>query len=144
MSSATELLVTIRPKLSKLLLSRCSYFLGAVIASIYRKTLRSTSAVKQSSSVGEIVNLMSVDAQRFMDFMGFFHTLWSAPLQIAVAMYFLYELMGYAMFAGLITLILTLPLNAFAFTHVKVLQVVNQSMFEVFVRFPLVSHFSTS
>ncbi|KAH9487921.1 Multidrug resistance-associated protein 1 [Bulinus truncatus] len=40
---------------------------STVIAVIYRKTLKLSNAAKRSSTVGEIVNLMSVDAQRFMD-----------------------------------------------------------------------------
>lgn len=50
-----------------------------------------TNAAKRSSTVGEIVNLMSVDAQRFMDLTTFLNMLWSAPLQIMLALYFLWE-----------------------------------------------------
>ena len=69
------------------------------------------------------VNLISVDAQRFMDFVGFFDTLWAAPLQIGLALYLLYGILGYAAFAGVATILLTLPLNAYAFTNVKIHQV---------------------
>lgn len=50
-----------------------------------------TNAAKRSSTVGEIVNLMSVDAQRFMDLTTFLNMLWSAPLQIILALYFLWQ-----------------------------------------------------
>lgn len=50
-----------------------------------------TNSAKRSSTVGEIVNLMSVDAQRFMDLMTFLNMLWSAPLQIFLALYFLWQ-----------------------------------------------------
>lgn len=50
-----------------------------------------TNAAKRSSTVGEIVNLMSVDAQRFMDLTTFLNMLWSAPLQIVLALYFLWQ-----------------------------------------------------
>lgn len=50
-----------------------------------------TNAAKRSSTVGEIVNLMSVDAQRFMDLTTFLNMLWSAPLQIMLALYFLWQ-----------------------------------------------------
>ncbi|OWK57673.1 Canalicular multispecific organic anion transporter 2 [Lonchura striata] len=58
---------------------------------IYRKSLAITNSAKRSSTVGEIVNLMSVDAQRFMDLMTFLNMLWSAPLQIFLALYFLWQ-----------------------------------------------------
>ena len=38
----------------------------ALIATIYRKSLRMSSTARKESTVGEIVNLMSVDVQRFM------------------------------------------------------------------------------
>lgn len=50
-----------------------------------------TNAAKRSSTVGEVVNLMSVDAQRFMDLTTFLNMLWSAPLQIVLALYFLWQ-----------------------------------------------------
>ncbi|XP_055339686.1 multidrug resistance-associated protein 1-like [Paramacrobiotus metropolitanus] len=95
---------------------------AALITTIYRKALTITSAVKQQSSVGEIVNLMSVDALRFYDFMSFVHFLWSAPLQVILAMYYLYNLFGAAAFAGLGAIILTFPINAFAFSKMRQIQ----------------------
>ncbi|OQV12310.1 Multidrug resistance-associated protein 1 [Hypsibius exemplaris] len=95
---------------------------AGIIAAVYRKSLKITSAVKQGSSVGEMVNLVSVDSQRFMDFMGFVHLLWSAPIQIALALYFLYTFLGVAAIAGVVTIAFTVPINAYAFTNVKTQQ----------------------
>lgn len=39
---------------------------------------------------------MSVDAQRFMDLTTYLNMLWSAPLQISLAIYFLYQILGKA------------------------------------------------
>lgn len=50
-----------------------------------------TNSVKREFSVGEMVNLMSVDAQRFMDMVPFLNLLWSTPLQIILAIYFLWQ-----------------------------------------------------
>lgn len=50
-----------------------------------------SSTARRTSTVGEIVNLMSVDAQRFMDLITYINMLWSAPLQVVLALYFLWQ-----------------------------------------------------
>uniref|UniRef100_A0A8D0D9D9 ABC-type glutathione-S-conjugate transporter n=1 Tax=Sander lucioperca TaxID=283035 RepID=A0A8D0D9D9_SANLU len=84
----------------------------AVIGAIYRKALVITNAAKRSSTVGEVVNLMSVDAQRFMDLTTFLNMLWSAPLQIMLALYFLWQNLGPSVLAGVAVMIMLIPLNA--------------------------------
>ncbi len=48
----------------------------ALVSVIYRKSLRMSSGARKESTVGEIVNLMSVDVQRFMDLMPYLNLLW--------------------------------------------------------------------
>jgi ATP-binding cassette subfamily C (CFTR/MRP) protein 1 len=48
----------------------------SLISTIYRKALRMNSASKKDSTVGEIVNLMSIDVQRFMDLIPYLNMLW--------------------------------------------------------------------
>ena len=62
---------------------------------------------------GEIVNLMSVDAQKFQDIATYVHMLWSAPLQIGLSLYFLYLELGPAIFPGIGIIILLVPVNSF-------------------------------
>lgn len=50
-----------------------------------------SSSARSSSTVGEMVNLMSVDAQRFMDLITYINMIWSAPLQVVLALYFLWQ-----------------------------------------------------
>ncbi|XP_071392423.1 ATP-binding cassette sub-family C member 3 isoform X3 [Centroberyx affinis] len=85
---------------------------SAIIGAIYRKALVITNSAKRSSTVGEIVNLMSVDAQRFMDLTTFLNMLWSAPLQIVLALYFLWTNLGPSVLAGVAVMILLIPFNA--------------------------------
>ncbi|RUP47989.1 ABC transporter type 1, transmembrane domain-containing protein [Jimgerdemannia flammicorona] len=84
---------------------------AAMIAAIYRKSLRLSPASRQTATVGEITNRMSVDAENFF---------WSAQslglvvatfYQIALALYFLYGQLSWAIFAGLGVILLTFPLN---------------------------------
>ncbi|XP_027033322.1 ATP-binding cassette sub-family C member 3 isoform X2 [Tachysurus fulvidraco] len=84
----------------------------AIIGAIYRKSLIITNEAKRSSTVGEIVNLMSVDAQRFMDLTTFLNMLWSAPLQIILALVFLWQTLGPSVLAGVAVMVLLIPFNA--------------------------------
>ena len=70
-------------------------------------------AARKESTVGEIVNLMSVDVQRFMDLLPYLNMLWSAPLQIALCSYFMYQELGASIFAGVALMVATIPLNGF-------------------------------
>ena len=73
--------------------------------------------------MGEIVNLMSVDAQRFMDLVTYLHLIWSAPLQIILSIVFLYIAMGPSVFAGVGVMILLIPVNSIVASISKRLQV---------------------
>ncbi len=76
------------------------------------QALRMSTKARRTSTVGEIVNLMSVDAQMFMDLMPYLHMLWSAPFQIVLALIFLWFSMGPSIFAGFFVMVLMVPLNA--------------------------------
>lgn len=66
---------------------------------------------------------MSVDAQRLYDVMFFVMLLWSAPLQIAIAIYFLWDVLGIAVLAGLVILAATMPFNVLLARRSKKVQV---------------------
>lgn len=72
----------------------------AIVGAVYKKALCLSNVARKESTVGEIVNLMAVDAQRFMDLTAYINMLWSAPLQIALALYFLWDLLGPSVLAG--------------------------------------------
>uniref|UniRef100_A0A7N8WWT3 Multidrug resistance-associated protein 1 n=1 Tax=Mastacembelus armatus TaxID=205130 RepID=A0A7N8WWT3_9TELE len=84
----------------------------AVIGAVYRKALVISSAARRTSTVGEIVNLMSVDAQRFMDLITYINMIWSAPLQVVLALYFLWQNLGPSVLAGVAVMVLMVPVNA--------------------------------
>ncbi|KAL9928607.1 multidrug-Resistance like Protein 1 isoform 2-T4 [Glossina fuscipes fuscipes] len=95
----------------------------ALINAIYRKALVISNTARKESTVGEIVNLMAVDAQRFMDLTTYLNMLWSAPLQIALALYFLWELLGPSVLAGLAVMIILIPLNGVIANRIKTYQI---------------------
>ena len=96
-----------------------------IVALVYTdiQALRLSNSARRQKTVGEIVNLMSVDAQRFMDLMSYLHMIWSAPLQIVLALIFLYFTMGFSIFAGFAVMVLLIPVNAVIAAKSRKLQV---------------------
>uniref|UniRef100_A0AAQ6AG73 Multidrug resistance-associated protein 1 n=1 Tax=Amphiprion ocellaris TaxID=80972 RepID=A0AAQ6AG73_AMPOC len=95
----------------------------AIIGAVYRKALVISSAARRTSTVGEIVNLMSVDAQRFMDLITYINMIWSAPLQVVLALYFLWQNLGPSVLAGVAVMLLMVPVNAVIAMKTKTYQV---------------------
>uniref|UniRef100_A0A8D2NVG1 Canalicular multispecific organic anion transporter 1 n=1 Tax=Zosterops lateralis melanops TaxID=1220523 RepID=A0A8D2NVG1_ZOSLA len=95
---------------------------ASLIAAIYKKSLTMSGATRKESTVGETVNLMSADAQRFMDLTNFIHQLWSSPLQIILSIVFLWGELGPSVLAGLATMVLLIPINAFLIAKSKTIQ----------------------
>uniref|UniRef100_A0A9J7XYZ3 ATP-binding cassette, sub-family C (CFTR/MRP), member 3 n=1 Tax=Cyprinus carpio carpio TaxID=630221 RepID=A0A9J7XYZ3_CYPCA len=96
---------------------------SGIIGAIYRKSLVITNEAKRSSTVGEVVNLMSVDAQRFMDLTTFLNMLWSAPLQIILAFLSCVQNLGPSVLAGVAVMVLLIPFNAFIAMKTRTYQV---------------------
>ncbi|XP_072337955.1 multidrug resistance-associated protein 1 isoform X3 [Scyliorhinus torazame] len=95
----------------------------AIIGAVYRKALVISNAARKTSTVGEIVNLMSVDAQKFMDLITYLNMIWSAPLQVILAMYFLWQNLGPSVLAGVAVMVLLVPINGVIAVKTKNLQV---------------------
>uniref|UniRef100_A0A8C8B701 Canalicular multispecific organic anion transporter 1 n=1 Tax=Otus sunia TaxID=257818 RepID=A0A8C8B701_9STRI len=98
---------------------------ASLIAAIYKKALTMSSATRKESTVGETVNLMSADAQRFMDMANFVHQLWSSPLQIILSIVFLWGELGPSVLAGIAVMVLLIPINGFLVAKAKAIQVRN-------------------
>ncbi|XP_043228721.1 multidrug resistance-associated protein 1-like [Amphibalanus amphitrite] len=85
----------------------------ALMSAVYTKALTISNSARRESTVGEIVNLMSVDAQRFMDLVGYVCMIWSAPYQIGLAVYFLYQELGASVFVGIAIMVVLMPLQLY-------------------------------
>lgn len=96
---------------------------SAVIAAVYRKGLRLSSAARQSHGVGQIVNYMSVDVQQLSDACLQLHYMWSVPAQLVLAMVILWSVVGPASLAGLTVLVFTGVLNVFVARYQKTYQI---------------------
>ncbi|NWS95557.1 MRP7 protein, partial [Mionectes macconnelli] len=84
---------------------------AAVISAIYRKALRVSSTSLSRFTVGEIVNFMSTDTSRLVNFCLSFHEVWSMPVQFAITLYLLYQQVGVAFLGGLVLSLLLVPIN---------------------------------
>ncbi|NXJ16927.1 MRP7 protein, partial [Odontophorus gujanensis] len=84
---------------------------AAVISAIYRKALRVGCTSLSRFTVGEIVNFMSTDTSRLVNFCLSFHEVWSLPFQFAITLYLLYQQVGVAFLGGLALALLLVPIN---------------------------------
>ncbi|XP_052516754.1 ATP-binding cassette sub-family C member 2 [Budorcas taxicolor] len=96
-----------------------------VMASVYKKALTLSNRARKQYTVGETVNLMSVDAQKLMDVTNFIHLLWSNVLQIALAIYFLWAELGPSVLAGVGVMVILIPINGVLATRNRAIQVKN-------------------
>lgn len=95
---------------------------ATTVTAIYQKSLRLSNAARQAVSIGELVNHMTTDAECLMEVAAYLHVLWSAPFQIVLAIFLLYRTLGYSVFAGVIAMVLMLPLNGLLASLAKRLQ----------------------
>uniref|UniRef100_A0A7N8XI22 ATP-binding cassette, sub-family C (CFTR/MRP), member 10 n=1 Tax=Mastacembelus armatus TaxID=205130 RepID=A0A7N8XI22_9TELE len=86
---------------------------AALVSAIYSKALQVSSSSLAGFTLGEVVNLMSTDTDRVVNFFNSFHELWSLPFQFSITLYLLYVQVGVAFLGGLCVALLLVPLNKF-------------------------------
>ncbi|XP_031479656.1 ABC transporter C family member 3-like isoform X1 [Nymphaea colorata] len=84
---------------------------AALNATIYKKGLSLSSQSRKMHTSGEIMNLMSVDADRIALFCWYVHDLWVVPLQIILALAILYRNLGLASLSALVAAFLIMLAN---------------------------------
>ncbi|KAK7481440.1 hypothetical protein BaRGS_00027291 [Batillaria attramentaria] len=84
----------------------------AVMSAVFRKALVMDVTSRQESTVGEIVNLMSVDAEHLEHTTTWLYMIWSGPIQILTALCLLYITLGPPMLAGLAVVVMLVPVNS--------------------------------
>ena len=98
---------------------------SALTCSLYRKSLKLSSKSRKELSAGETVNLMAIDTQRLMDVILSLNLLWSSPLTIALSLYSLWGILGPSALAGLLYMVILIPVNAFISSKMKYYQKLN-------------------
>ncbi|KAL7422691.1 hypothetical protein Q5752_001982 [Cryptotrichosporon argae] len=66
-----------------------------------------------SADSGKVMNLMSADANTISQIVSFLYFITANPLELVVASVFLYNILGWSAFAGVIVLIVAIPANSY-------------------------------
>ncbi|KAM3623239.1 uncharacterized protein V6R79_008886 [Siganus canaliculatus] len=103
----TFLRTTYNFELSKVMLSARA----SLVSAVYAKALQVSGSSLASSTLGEVLNLMSTDTDRVVNFCNSFHELWSMPLRFVVTLCLVYLQVGVAFLGGLSVALLLVPLN---------------------------------
>ncbi|QLQ81220.1 hypothetical protein HG537_0E05750 [Torulaspora globosa] len=92
---------------------------GALVALLYKKSLRLSLASREKSSTGDILNMVSVDVGKIQRFFEDCQIIVGAPIQIIVVLLSLYWLLGPATIGGVVTMAIMIPINSFLSKRVK-------------------------
>jgi ABC-type multidrug transport system fused ATPase/permease subunit len=74
-------------------------------------------------TTGAIINLMAVDAFKVSELCAYLHFLWAnTPVQVVVAIFLLYRILGYSSIAGIGMMIVLLPINMYVASQFSKIQ----------------------
>ncbi|KAL5548580.1 hypothetical protein UlMin_003811 [Ulmus minor] len=92
-------------------------FRAVLISTIYQKGLTLSCQSKQGHTSGEIINFMTIDAERVGQFNWYMHDPWMVLLQVSLALLVLYKNLGLAFvatfFATILVMLANFPLEIF-------------------------------
>ncbi|XP_063913515.1 probable multidrug resistance-associated protein lethal(2)03659 [Zophobas morio] len=80
---------------------------------IYRKSLRLSKGALVDTTVGQMVNLLSNDVNRFDMCVTHMHNLWVTPILTIIVMYILYTTLGFSALIGIAILLSFIPLQMY-------------------------------
>ncbi|RHY30893.1 hypothetical protein DYB25_009649 [Aphanomyces astaci] len=83
---------------------------------LFHKSLVLDAKCRREKTAGDIANMFSTDIQTIINFSIFANQLWLIPVQVAVTLYMLYDVIGWATFVGTGVIVVTLILNNFLAT----------------------------
>jgi len=94
----------------------------ALRGAVYSKAQKLSPGARQNTTVGEMTNLMQLDATKVGDFSGSIHTLWDGFLQITLYTTLLFQLLGPSVLVTVGLFALMLPVNKVAFKQLAMLR----------------------
>ncbi|XP_021347158.1 multidrug resistance-associated protein 1-like [Mizuhopecten yessoensis] len=86
---------------------------SALVGAIYQKSLRMNNSVKKDFTVGEIVNLMSVDCQRIQDSFAFHQWIFSLFSITIIGLYLVWAYVGDGLYGCIIIVVILSILNIY-------------------------------
>ncbi|XP_021347162.1 canalicular multispecific organic anion transporter 2-like isoform X2 [Mizuhopecten yessoensis] len=86
---------------------------SALVGAIYQKSLRMNNSVKKDFTVGEIVNLMSVDCQRIQDSFAFHQWIFSLFSITIIGLYLVWVYVGDGLYGCIIIVVILSILNIY-------------------------------
>ncbi|OQR86264.1 ATP-binding Cassette (ABC) Superfamily, partial [Achlya hypogyna] len=78
---------------------------------LFQKALVLDATCRRDKTAGEIANLFSSDIQWIINFSIFLNQLWLIPVQVVVILFMLYDVIGWATFAGAGVIVVTMVVN---------------------------------
>ncbi|OAF67676.1 Ubiquitin-conjugating enzyme E2 S [Intoshia linei] len=95
---------------------------SVVNAVVFHKMMKLSTSSKYNMNSGDLINRMSVDAQKIQDAPMFFQLLWAVPVLSIISTIFLWYIIGPACFAGLGLLCIIIPFNGIFLTNLARIQ----------------------
>lgn len=89
---------------------------------IFRKAMLMSNSARQKTSVGQVVNLMANDAQRFCEFMNMLNDMLLCAPFLSVSLVLVYSMLGHATLAGVAVLVLGMVINSSLTRRLKALR----------------------
>ncbi|XP_046426437.1 probable multidrug resistance-associated protein lethal(2)03659 isoform X1 [Neodiprion fabricii] len=89
---------------------------------IYRKALRLSKTALGETTIGQAVNLLSNDVNRFDVAIVFLNYIWIAPLETIIISYFMWAEVGVSAIIGVATLLMFIPLQGYLAKRSSVLR----------------------
>lgn len=86
----------------------------ALVVAIFRKSLQIDSTYYADHPIGQVTNLMSTDAGRTTLLMEYLPMVVTTPFQLVLGIVMLWQLLGYSCLGGILVMIVSMPLSAFA------------------------------
>ncbi|KAI1316195.1 hypothetical protein EDD11_010367 [Mortierella claussenii] len=84
---------------------------AALVAMVYRKSLKLSPMARSQSTLGEISNHMAVDAESWMQATNMLPLVFTIPLELGLCVWLLYRLLGWSLLAGVAVFTIITPIQ---------------------------------
>ncbi|KAJ2248155.1 hypothetical protein GGI13_004765, partial [Coemansia sp. RSA 455] len=84
----------------------------SLTTALYKKSIRLSNESRQEYTTGAVAMLFWTDVARVGGVIDYIYTIWSAPLQVVIVIYMLFNTLGYSVFVGLAIMAASVPLNS--------------------------------